>query len=187
MPVLARVSHQPYLYPLSLGWTTRPGIGKSSDVLIYRLRIEQHARVGLREAVFTWRAIDCNPPYLQQVGGSDAASELDPDPAAYYSSQQAKPEQDPQPDPGQAQSNADSHGYRLDLVYGMLGPSDTYPQYYGTHDGSSSSTMNEQHDLSSMFSTPPPADDEDVSRRPGRERRPPRRYTPRTTPSNHQF
>ncbi|XP_016690749.1 serine/threonine-protein phosphatase 7 long form homolog [Gossypium hirsutum] len=27
-------------------WTTRPGIGKSSDVPIYRLRIEQHAREG---------------------------------------------------------------------------------------------------------------------------------------------
>ncbi|XP_052478333.1 protein MAIN-LIKE 1-like [Gossypium raimondii] len=43
MPFLARVSHQPYLYPLPLRWTTRPGIGKSSDVPIYRMRIEQHA------------------------------------------------------------------------------------------------------------------------------------------------
>ncbi|XP_052482491.1 serine/threonine-protein phosphatase 7 long form homolog [Gossypium raimondii] len=46
MPFLARVSHQPYLYPLSLRWTTRPGIGKSCDVPIYRMRIEQHAREG---------------------------------------------------------------------------------------------------------------------------------------------
>ncbi|XP_012448820.1 serine/threonine-protein phosphatase 7 long form homolog [Gossypium raimondii] len=46
MPFLARVSHQPYLYPLPLRWTTRPGIGKSSDVPIYRMRIEQHAREG---------------------------------------------------------------------------------------------------------------------------------------------
>ncbi|XP_052484774.1 protein MAINTENANCE OF MERISTEMS-like [Gossypium raimondii] len=46
MPFLARVSHQPYLYPLPLRWTTRPGIGKSSDVPIYRLRIEQHAWEG---------------------------------------------------------------------------------------------------------------------------------------------
>ncbi|PPD90299.1 hypothetical protein GOBAR_DD12752 [Gossypium barbadense] len=60
-------------------------------------------------------------------------------------------------------------------------------KHYGTHDGSSSSAANEQQDLSSMFSTPSTADDEDVSRRPGHERRPPRRYTPRTTPSNHQF
>ncbi|PPD97335.1 hypothetical protein GOBAR_DD05643 [Gossypium barbadense] len=194
MSFLARVSHQPYLYPLPLMWTTRPGIGKSSDVPIYRLRIEQHAWEG-------------------QVGRSDAASELDPDPTAYYSPQQAEPEKDPQPVPGQAQSNVDSHGYRPDLVvgeyypsfaegeyayefelfgsprpqYGMPGPSNTYPQHYGTHVGSSSSAANEQHDLSSMFSTPPAADDEDVSRRPGRECRPPRRYTPRTTPSNHQF
>lgn len=132
---------------------------------------------------------------------------------AYYSPQQAEPEQDPQPDTGQSQSNVDSHGYRPDLVggeyylsfaegeyayefelfrspwpqYGMPGPSDTYLQHYGTHDGSSSSAANEQQDLSSMFSTPPTADDEDVSRRPGHERRPPCRYTPRTTPSNHQF
>ncbi|XP_016694422.2 protein MAINTENANCE OF MERISTEMS-like [Gossypium hirsutum] len=46
MPFLARVSHQPYLYPLPLRWTTRPGIGKSNDVPIYRMRIEQHAREG---------------------------------------------------------------------------------------------------------------------------------------------
>ncbi|XP_052489837.1 protein MAINTENANCE OF MERISTEMS-like [Gossypium raimondii] len=49
MSFLARVSHQPYLYPLPLRWTTRPDIGKSSDVPIYHLRIEQHAREG-----FTW-------------------------------------------------------------------------------------------------------------------------------------
>ncbi|XP_012483065.2 serine/threonine-protein phosphatase 7 long form homolog [Gossypium raimondii] len=46
MPFLASVSHQPYLYPLPLRWTTRPGIGRSCDVPIYRLRIEQHAREG---------------------------------------------------------------------------------------------------------------------------------------------
>ncbi|XP_016699957.2 protein MAIN-LIKE 1-like [Gossypium hirsutum] len=46
MPFLARVSYQPYLYPLPLRWTTRLGIGKSCDVPIYRLRIEQHAREG---------------------------------------------------------------------------------------------------------------------------------------------
>ncbi|KAL1073249.1 hypothetical protein V6Z11_D11G208900 [Gossypium hirsutum] len=138
---------------------------------------------------------------------------MDPDPMAYYSPQLAEPEQDPQPDSGQSQSNVDSHGYRPNLVggeyypsfaegeyayefelfgssrpqYGMPSPSDTYPQHYGTHSGSSSSAANEAQDLSSMFSTPPPADDEDVGRRPGRERRPPGRYTPRITPSNHQF
>ncbi|XP_052486346.1 serine/threonine-protein phosphatase 7 long form homolog [Gossypium raimondii] len=46
MPFLARVSHQPYLYPLPLRWMTRLGIEKSSDVPIYCLRIEQHAREG---------------------------------------------------------------------------------------------------------------------------------------------
>ncbi|MFQ6663900.1 hypothetical protein Gotur_031218 [Gossypium turneri] len=47
----------------------------------------------------------------------------------------------------------------------------------------------EPNDFSSMFSTPPPAPNEDVGRRdhPQRERQPPHRYTPRTTPSNHQF
>ncbi|XP_040955991.1 protein MAIN-LIKE 1-like [Gossypium hirsutum] len=117
MPFLASVSHQPYLYPLPLRWTTRPGIGRSCDVPIYRLRIQQHAQEG----------------------------------------------------------------------YGMPGSSDTYSQHYGAHSGSSSSVANEPQDLSSMFATPPPADDEDAGRRPGRERRPPRRYTPRTTLSNHQF
>ncbi|XP_052478728.1 serine/threonine-protein phosphatase 7 long form homolog [Gossypium raimondii] len=46
MLFLARVSHQPYIYPLPLRWMTRPGIGKSCDVPIYRMRIEQHAREG---------------------------------------------------------------------------------------------------------------------------------------------
>ncbi|XP_016729378.1 serine/threonine-protein phosphatase 7 long form homolog [Gossypium hirsutum] len=44
LPFLASVSHQPYLYSLPLRWTTRPSIGKSYDVSIYRLMIEQHAR-----------------------------------------------------------------------------------------------------------------------------------------------
>ncbi|PPD95925.1 hypothetical protein GOBAR_DD07043 [Gossypium barbadense] len=69
----------------------------------------------------------------------------------------------------------------------MLGPSDPYPQHHGTHSGSSSSTANEPQDFSSMYAIPPPAPNDDVGRRPGRDRRPPRRYTPRTTPSNHQF
>ncbi|XP_040957941.1 protein MAINTENANCE OF MERISTEMS-like [Gossypium hirsutum] len=47
MPFLARVNHQPYLYPLPLRWTTRPGIEKSCDIPIYRMRIEQHAREGV--------------------------------------------------------------------------------------------------------------------------------------------
>ncbi|XP_016669854.1 serine/threonine-protein phosphatase 7 long form homolog [Gossypium hirsutum] len=38
LPFLASVSHQP--------WTVRPGIGKSYDVSIYRMMIEQHAREG---------------------------------------------------------------------------------------------------------------------------------------------
>ncbi|XP_040963954.1 protein MAIN-LIKE 1-like [Gossypium hirsutum] len=46
LPFLASVSHQPYPYPLPLRWTVRPGIGKSYDVSIYRLMIEQHAREG---------------------------------------------------------------------------------------------------------------------------------------------
>ena len=142
---------------------------------------------------------------MQQLGGSDAASSMDPDPTAFCPTQQAEP--------GQSESNEESHGYHPDLLggeyypsfaegeytyefelfgsprpqYGMPDLSDTYPQHYGTHSGSSSSAANEPQDLSSMFATPPPADDEDVGRRPGRERRPLRRYTPRTTPSNHLF
>ncbi|MFQ6658805.1 hypothetical protein Gotur_027917 [Gossypium turneri] len=64
MPFLASVSHQPYLYPLPLRWTTRPGIGKSCDVPIYRLRIEQNAREGndrLRRIPHMVMAIDLQP------------------------------------------------------------------------------------------------------------------------------
>ncbi|PPD99081.1 hypothetical protein GOBAR_DD03889 [Gossypium barbadense] len=145
------------------------------------------------------------PPYVQQVGGSEAHGSMDPDPTTFYPPQQAEP--------GQSESTEESHGYHPDLLggeyypsyaegeyvydfelfgsprsqYGMPGPSDTYPPHYGTHDSSSSSAANERKDIPSMFSTPPPTDDENVGRRPDRERRPPRRYTPRTTPSNHQL
>ncbi|KAG8489463.1 hypothetical protein CXB51_017444 [Gossypium anomalum] len=46
-----------------------------------------------------------------------------------------------------------------------------------------------RHDFSPMFRTPPHTDEENVDRRnhPQRERRAPQKYTPRTTPSNHQF
>ncbi|MFQ6668894.1 hypothetical protein Gotur_034367, partial [Gossypium turneri] len=46
LPFLASVSHQPYVYPLLNRWSVRPGIGKSYNVPIYRLMIEQHAREG---------------------------------------------------------------------------------------------------------------------------------------------
>ncbi|MFQ6662434.1 hypothetical protein Gotur_030275 [Gossypium turneri] len=64
MPFLASVSHQPYLYPLPLRWTTHLGIGKSCDVPIYCLRIEQHAREGndrLRRIPQTVMATDLQP------------------------------------------------------------------------------------------------------------------------------
>ncbi|KAL1106875.1 hypothetical protein V6Z11_D03G003700 [Gossypium hirsutum] len=145
------------------------------------------------------------PSYAQQVRGSEADSTMDPNPTAFCPAEQAEPEQ--------SEPNKESHGYHPDLLggehypsyaegeyafdfelfssprpqYGMPGPSDTYPPHYGTHDGSRSSAVNKGQDIPSIFSTPPPADDEDVGRHPGRQRRPPRRYTPRTTPSNHQM
>ena len=72
-------------------------------------------------------------------------------------------------------------------------PPRSYLLHQGTPSGSSSSMPFEPHDFSAMFSTPPPGPppepEEDVGRRghPRRERRPPQKYTPRTTPSNHQF
>ncbi|KAK5836730.1 hypothetical protein PVK06_012530 [Gossypium arboreum] len=58
-----------------------------------------------------------------------------------------------------------------------------YPTPFSTPPGSSSSVAFES------FSTPIHMDEENVDHhsRPQRERRAPRRYTPRTTPSNHQF
>ncbi|MFQ6658515.1 hypothetical protein Gotur_027746 [Gossypium turneri] len=47
---LASVSHQPYVYPLLNRWSVRPGIGKSYNVPIYRLMIEQHAREGFQRS-----------------------------------------------------------------------------------------------------------------------------------------
>ncbi|MFQ6650634.1 hypothetical protein Gotur_023627 [Gossypium turneri] len=44
LPILASVSHQPYVYPLLKRWSVRPGIRKSYTVSIYRLMIEQYAR-----------------------------------------------------------------------------------------------------------------------------------------------
>ncbi|KAH1075576.1 hypothetical protein J1N35_027904 [Gossypium stocksii] len=68
-------------------------------------------------------------------------------------------------------------------------PTPMYRPQHGTPPGSSSSVPFESHDFFSMYQTPSPATEEDVGRRnhPQRERRPPQKYTPRTTPSNHQF
>ncbi|XP_012483047.1 serine/threonine-protein phosphatase 7 long form homolog [Gossypium raimondii] len=92
------------------------------------------------------------PPHMQQLGGSDPAVPMDPDPVAYYSLE-PELEQEPQLDPEQSESHRDSHSYRLDLAggnyfpsfsegeyayefelfgsyrpqYGMPGPSDPYP------------------------------------------------------------
>ncbi|KAG8486816.1 hypothetical protein CXB51_020282 [Gossypium anomalum] len=68
-------------------------------------------------------------------------------------------------------------------------PTGLYPPQHGTPPGLSSSMPFEPYDFSSMYQTPSPATEEDVGRRdhPQRGRRPPQKYTPRTTPSNHQF
>ncbi|KAK5771810.1 hypothetical protein PVK06_048054 [Gossypium arboreum] len=68
-------------------------------------------------------------------------------------------------------------------------PPDPYPPSYSTPPGSSSSMAFEIYDFLSMFRTPPYTDEENVDHRsrPQRERRALQKYTPRTTPSNHQF
>ncbi|KAH1130208.1 hypothetical protein J1N35_001586 [Gossypium stocksii] len=120
------------------------------------------------------------------------------------------PEPDLVPEPNQSQSHSDSHSYHSDLAgidyfpssseggYGFDIFGSYLPQYstpgpfqlhHGTPSSSSSSMSFEPHDFSSMFSAPPPAPKEDVRHRDHleHERRPPQRYTPRTTPSNHKF
>ncbi|KAK5819264.1 hypothetical protein PVK06_024241 [Gossypium arboreum] len=68
-------------------------------------------------------------------------------------------------------------------------PPGMYPLQHGTPPGSSSSMSFELYDFSSVYQTPSLGTEEDVGRRdhPQRERRPPNRYTRRTTPSNHQL
>ncbi|KAG8493698.1 hypothetical protein CXB51_011665 [Gossypium anomalum] len=68
-------------------------------------------------------------------------------------------------------------------------PPGKYQLQHGTPPGLSSSMPFEPYDFSSMYQTPSLTTEEDVGRRnhPQRERRPPNRYTPRTTPSNHQL
>ncbi|KAK5818118.1 hypothetical protein PVK06_023049 [Gossypium arboreum] len=101
-------------------------------------------------------------------------------------------------------SSRGGYHYRFD-IFGLyplqhitsLGP---YPQKYSTllrlyppqHDtppGSSSLMPFEPYDFSSIYQTPSPATEEDVGHRnhPQHERRSPQKYTPRTTPSKHQF
>ncbi|KAK8339863.1 hypothetical protein V6Z11_A08G064700 [Gossypium hirsutum] len=68
-------------------------------------------------------------------------------------------------------------------------PPGPYPPPYSTPLGSSLSMAFETYDFSSMFHTPPHTDEENVDRcsHPQHERRALQKYTPRTTPSNHQF
>ncbi|PPD87997.1 hypothetical protein GOBAR_DD15062 [Gossypium barbadense] len=78
-------------------------------------------------------------------------------------------------------------------IWGAYGTPGSYPRHHGTPSAASSSSMSNEppaaNDFFSMFTTPPPAPNDDVGRRehPERDRRPPNRYTARTTPSNHQF
>ncbi|KAK8356734.1 hypothetical protein V6Z11_A05G376300 [Gossypium hirsutum] len=68
-------------------------------------------------------------------------------------------------------------------------PPGPYPPPYFIPLGSSSSMAFETYDFLSMFHTPPHTDEENVDRRshPQRERQAPQKYSPRSTPSNHQF
>ncbi|MFQ6670749.1 hypothetical protein Gotur_035546 [Gossypium turneri] len=141
--------------------------------------------------------------YNGTIVAADHDPEAEPEPES---------EPEPEPDPEQSHSHGDSHYYLSNLVgndyipsfsggeyayefdlfgsypsqYSTVGP---YPQHHGTPSGSSSSMPIDPHDFSSMFTTPPPAPNEDVGCRehPQRDRRPPHRYTPSTAPSNHQF
>ncbi|KAK5839062.1 hypothetical protein PVK06_007820 [Gossypium arboreum] len=68
-------------------------------------------------------------------------------------------------------------------------PLGSFPPHYSTPPSSSSSMAFGAYDFSSMFRTPLPITEEGVDRRDKLqcECRPSQKYTPKTTPSNHQF
>ncbi|KAK5846654.1 hypothetical protein PVK06_002951 [Gossypium arboreum] len=68
-------------------------------------------------------------------------------------------------------------------------PPGPYPPLYSIPPGSSSSIAFETYDFLSMFHTPPHTNEENVNcrNRLQRKRQAPQKYTPITTPSNHQF
>ncbi|MFQ6655417.1 hypothetical protein Gotur_025986 [Gossypium turneri] len=108
------------------------------------------------------------PPHMQQPGGSYLAG------TDYFPS-----------------FSEGEYTYDFELFGSYLpGP---YLQHHRTPSAASSSSIPNEgpasNDFLSMFTTPPPAPNDDVGHRehPERDRRPPNRYTPRTTPSNHQF
>ncbi|PPD75181.1 hypothetical protein GOBAR_DD27895 [Gossypium barbadense] len=147
-------------------WSVRPGIGKSYDVPIYRLMIEQHTREGVevvhgmtergrfqmdweikhQKFVALWNDRLRRIPHMVMATDPQPSSDPNLTGGDYFPS-----------------FAGGEYTYEFELFRsyppqcGMPGPSDPYPQHHGTYSGSKS------------------------------DRRPPNRYTPRRTPSNHQF
>ncbi|KAG8486966.1 hypothetical protein CXB51_020428 [Gossypium anomalum] len=150
------------------------------------------------------------PPHVQRPGAYEPVADIEPDPHP-----DLEPEQDVEPEAQPEAESKGGYHYGFDIFGSSssqhsisfslyrpqystsLGPYppqystplEMYPLQHGTPPGSSSAMPFEQYDFSSMYQTPSLATEEDVGRRnhPQREHRPPNRYTPRTTPSNHQL
>ncbi|MFQ6624370.1 hypothetical protein Gotur_004307, partial [Gossypium turneri] len=139
------------------------------------------------------RAPDLQPSieYIQWQPLRDLHHAPEPEP-------EPEPELEPEPEPDPEPHSRDSS------YHPELGGDDNFvasypPQYsapsgqylpsYSSPPGSSSSMAFQTYDYSSMFQTPRHTVEENVDNRnrPQRERRAPQKYTPRTTPSNHQF
>ncbi|KAL1082041.1 hypothetical protein V6Z11_D09G107300 [Gossypium hirsutum] len=141
----------------------------------------------------------------------DPMAYYSPEPPEPKQKPQPEPQPVPQPDPEQSRSPVGSDSYHLDFsgtdylpsisgaeytydfeLFGSYTPG-PYPQHYGTPSAASSSWMPNEgpapNDFLPIFTTPPPEPNDNVGRRghPERDRRLPNRYTPGTTPSNHQF
>ncbi|KAG8493446.1 hypothetical protein CXB51_010787 [Gossypium anomalum] len=156
------VTHRRYITVWESRMARRPQMDMSSDLRPSLEYIQWYFSMGKPYLLGGQSTIV--PPHVQRSGAYESVADIEPDP-------QPDAEHDPEPEPEYST------------------PTGLYPPQHGTPPGSSSSMPFEPYDFSSMYQAPSPTTEEDVGRRdhPQRERRPPQKYTPRTTPSNHQF
>ncbi|KAK5813299.1 hypothetical protein PVK06_028747 [Gossypium arboreum] len=187
MTFLASVRHQAYVFSPMNRWSFYLGIGRSYTFPIYRLMIEQH----------TMEELTVVPPHIHWLGTYEPILDIEAKPEL-----EPEPEPEPKPEPEQLHTHFADSSYHSELRVNDYFPSlsrhryhfgfnifSPVPPQYSTPIGSSSSIVFRENNFSFMFHTPPPTTEEDVDCRdhPQHEHRPPQKYTPRATPSNHQF